>query len=86
MTAKEFVLTHYPKARAERHKGNGPFAESYWLIRDGKQWMYMADGKTESNAWVKAKRLVVEKLNSDKNAQASVATESDSSTIADNQK
>lgn len=50
MTAKEFVKEKYPKASAERHvsgmiKG---LQEVYWLIRDGRNTMYMASGNSES--------------------------------------
>lgn len=60
MTAKEFVKEHYPKARAERQvKGRVKgLQEVYWLIRDGRNTMYMASGKSESNAWVNAKKAV----------------------------
>lgn len=62
MTSKEFVKSKIPKARAERHvagriKG---MQEVYWLIRDGRQTMYFASGKTESNAWVQAKKRILE--------------------------
>jgi len=58
MTAKEFVKSRMPKARSERHvkgmiKG---MQEVYWLIRDGRENMYFSCGKTESNAWVEAKK------------------------------
>lgn len=60
MTAKEFVKNKMPNAKAERHvrgmiKG---LQEVYWLIRDGNHTMYFAIGKTESNAWVEAKKTV----------------------------
>jgi hypothetical protein len=62
MTAKEFVKSKMPNARAERHvrgmiKG---MQEVYWLIRDGRQTMYFASGKSESNAWVEAKKRIIE--------------------------
>jgi hypothetical protein len=63
MTAKEFVKERFPNARAERHlrgmiKG---MQEVYYLIRDGRNTMYMASGKTESNAWVNAKKAIIER-------------------------
>ena len=63
MTAKEFVKERYPNARAERQvrgmiKG---MQEVYYLIRDGRNTMYMASGKTESNAWVNAKKNILER-------------------------
>ena len=63
MTAKEFVKEKYPNARAERQvrgmiKG---MQEVYYLIRDGRNTMYMASGKSESNAWVNAKKNILER-------------------------
>lgn len=67
MTAKEFVKQHMPNARAERHvqgriRGMG---KPYWLIRNGRETMYFAEGKSESNAWVNAKQRIIqhEKVN-----------------------
>jgi len=62
MTAKEFVLQKHPTARAERRvsgriKG---LQEVYWLIREHGKTMYMAEGKSESNAWVNAKKQILE--------------------------
>lgn len=63
MTAKEFVKERYPNARAERQvrgmiKG---MQEVYYLIRDGRNTMYMASGKSESNAWVNAKKDILKR-------------------------
>lgn len=63
MTAKEFVKSKVPNARSERHisgmiKG---LQEVYYLIRDGRNTMYMAIGKTESNAWVNAKKYLIKR-------------------------
>ncbi len=60
MTAKEFVKGKYPHAKAERHieKKRG-MSKAYYLIRDGNQYMYMSSGKTESNAWVNAKKHIL---------------------------
>ena len=51
MTAKEFVKERYPKARAERHRtgSNTTFGETYWLIRNGRETMYIASGKSKRN-------------------------------------
>ncbi len=62
MTAKEFVKSKIPKARAEKHlqgriKG---LQKANWLIRDNGQTMYFASGKTESKAWVAAKTRIIE--------------------------
>jgi len=56
MTAKEYVKSKKPTARAERQTTNG--RESYWLIRELGQYMYIASGKTQSNAWVNAKASI----------------------------
>ena len=61
MTAKEFVQEKLPNTKAERQRTNGPFGETYWLIRDGRSTMYLASGKTESNAWVNAKIKIINK-------------------------
>lgn len=63
MTAKEFVKSKVPNASAERQvqgriKG---LQEVYYLIREGRNTMYMASGKTESNAWVNAKKFIMER-------------------------
>jgi len=63
MTAKEFVLDKCPTARAERQvlgriKG---MQTVYYLIRERGETMYMAEGKSESNAWVNAKKFLLER-------------------------
>ena len=60
MTAKEYVKQHYPSARAEKQVTNAH--EVYWLIRPKSGEMYMADGKSESNAWVNAKKKILERI------------------------
>jgi len=60
MTAKEYVKSIMPKARAERHVEGRIVGKPYWLIRDGRNTMYFAIGKTESNAWVEAKKRLIE--------------------------
>jgi len=60
MTAKQFVKNRLPKAKAERQVTNG--GEVYWLIREGRNYFYLASGKTESNAWVNAKKHILAKL------------------------
>lgn len=37
------------------------FGETYWLIRNGRETMYIASGKSESNAWVNAKKRILER-------------------------
>jgi len=59
MTAKEFVKDKMPMARAERHKRR--FDNPYWLIRDGRSSMWFAQGNSESNAWVNAKKILIDR-------------------------
>lgn len=61
MTAKDFVKSKFPKAKAERQKTNG--GEVCYLIRDGRNTMYMADGNTESKAWKSAKENIERSTN-----------------------
>lgn len=63
MTAKEFVKKEFPSAKAERHiEGKIPgLQKTYWLIRDGSCYWYMASGTSESNAWVNAKKFILGK-------------------------
>lgn len=58
MNNKEYVQLRYPKAQAERQKGND--GRVYWLIRNGRQTMYMASGDTEAKAWKEAKESVLD--------------------------
>jgi len=62
MTTKEYVINKLPNARAERQikgivKG---LQEVYYLIRDDRNTMYLASGKSESNAWLNAKQKLIE--------------------------
>lgn len=57
MTAKEFVISKMPNARAERQTTNG--GVKYWLIRNGRSYMWFADGKTEREAWKNAKQRML---------------------------
>lgn len=65
MTAKEFVKEKMPNAKAERHvSGRVKGMQSvYWLIRDGRDSMWFAEGTSESNAWVNAKKRIIERDN-----------------------
>ena len=68
MTSKEFVLQRVPNAKPERHvTGYGLFKSVYYLIRDGRNTMYLSEGETESKAWVNAKQRLIE-IESEKNA------------------
>lgn len=58
MNNEQYVLERYPKARAEKQKGND--GRVYWLIRNGRQTMYMASGDTQAKAWKDAKESVLD--------------------------
>lgn len=63
MTAEQFVKQEFPHAYAERYKYNGPGNRGYYLIwsqRTGDIKFRLSDGKTKSNAWVNAKKLIQE--------------------------
>ena len=62
MTAEEFVKSKTPNAKAEKHTSGiiGDAQSTYWLIRDGRNTMYFASGKTKSKAWMKAKKRILE--------------------------
>lgn len=60
MKAKEFVKTHYPTAASERQTTNG--GRHYWLIRERGKYMYMAEGETESKAWINAKNKIMHEI------------------------
>lgn len=60
MTNKEYVQNKLPNARAEKQvrgriKG---MQETYYLIRDGVNKMYLASGKTEAKAWKEAREVI----------------------------
>lgn len=62
MTAKEFVKQYHSEAVSESHLDARIGGKRYWLIRlNPKDTMYFAIGKTESNAWVEAKKNVLKK-------------------------
>ena len=59
MTAKEFVKSRFPKARAEKQYAFAMIGKrAYYLIRNGDDYMYMASGETESKAWVNTKKMI----------------------------
>ena len=60
MTSKEFVKEHIPKARAERQVQWRIGGVPYWLIRDWRETMHFATWTSESNAWVNAKKCILE--------------------------
>lgn len=54
MTAEQFVKSKLPKATAERQVTNG--GNVYYLIRDGRATLYLAEGATKKLAWENAKK------------------------------
>jgi hypothetical protein len=61
MTAKEFVKQYHPNAVDESHLDARIGGKRYWLIRlKPRDTMYFAIGKTKSNAWVEAKKKVLQ--------------------------
>ena len=60
MTAKEFVKNKYPRARAERQVAGRIGGIAFWLVRPNMGAMYVGTGKTESSAWVSAKKVIEE--------------------------
>ena len=61
MKNKDYVIDKMPNAKAERQvqgriKG---LQRVYWLIRDGRNTMYFAEGETEAKAWKSAKERIV---------------------------
>lgn len=68
MTAKEFVLTYYPHAKAEKHYAFALLRKrSYYLIRIGNDKMWFSQGETESRAWKQAKQNILDSLNTENN-------------------
>lgn len=65
MTAKEFVLSKIPNAKAEKQKTTGFRAKIYWLIRIGRDTMWFSEGTTEAKAWKEAKERILEQEDSD---------------------
>jgi hypothetical protein len=62
MTSEEFVKSRMPKASIERQTTNG--GETYYLVRVKRSdTMYFVSGKTKSNAWVNAKKRILEMEN-----------------------
>ncbi|MFB3056079.1 MAG: hypothetical protein ACE1ZQ_02815 [Ignavibacteriaceae bacterium] len=60
MTAKEHVKGKYPKAIVKRFKQNGISGEIYWLCFSSYFGFRLSEGKTESKAWVNAKKFIID--------------------------
>ena len=59
MTAKEFVLKHRPNSVCEKRFGFALMAKyPYFIVREKPSDLPYADGNTESNAWMNAKKAV----------------------------
>ncbi|MCP4268759.1 MAG: hypothetical protein GY777_24795 [Candidatus Brocadiaceae bacterium] len=58
MKAKECVLQVLPNAKIERHKRN--FGGSYYLVRNGNDYMWFSEGDTASKAWINARKRIDE--------------------------
>ena len=59
MRDKEIVKTLFPKARIELHTTGFP-KRRYYLVRDGRKTMYMAEGETPGKAWKNAAEVALE--------------------------
>jgi hypothetical protein len=64
MTAQDFVLKHYPSARAINSPSNynEGMKHKYTIIQYRDELfgnLTLSDGKTESNAWVNAKKAII---------------------------
>ena len=61
MTAKEYVKEKYPKARVEFYKSNSSLGGGHWLCWTEFRGDRLSEGKTASNAWVNAKKRILER-------------------------
>lgn len=72
MTSKEFVKERFPHAIVEHHKTNDPFdKKGYWLCWSHwktSEHIRLSEGKSKSNAWVKAKENILRKENEKRTA------------------
>lgn len=56
MTSKNFVLSKMPKVKIEKHHSGIIGGKPYWLIRDGREYMYFICSEISAkDAWDKAK-------------------------------
>lgn len=53
MSNKDIVKAIFPKARQESYKTGFP-QKKYYLIRNGRESMYLAEGETAAKAWKNA--------------------------------
>ena len=64
MKVQVFVKQYHPKVFCEKQtKGRiKGLQEVYYLIRPERNKMYIASGKTKSEAWAKAKEVIKQRL------------------------
>ena len=61
MTAKEFVKSKLPTAKAEYQYALTLMGKrKYWLIRERGNYMYVSSGESEYKAWSNAKKRLIE--------------------------
>lgn len=60
MTPKEYVISKYPNAKAEKNYDFGKAYKHHWIIRNGYSYEFFSTGKTESEAWENSKKLIEE--------------------------
>ena len=61
MTAQEFVKERYPRARVEHYNYNDPLdKKGYWLCWSNYKGERLSEGNSASNAWVNAKKNIIE--------------------------
>jgi hypothetical protein len=60
MKSKDIVQAILPRTKAEKQKTNGAFGTHYFLVRNGRDTMYLGQGDTEAQAWADALPKVLE--------------------------
>lgn len=60
MTNKEIIKSILPDARQESHTTGFP-RKRYYLIRNGREHMYLAEGETPAQAWKNALPVVLQR-------------------------
>ena len=59
ISSKNFVLSKMPKAVIEKHKSGIIGGLPYWLIRNGREYMYFVCSEISAkDAWDKAKERI----------------------------
>lgn len=72
MSNKEIIQSILPNAKIESHT-QGIFKKKYYLIRNGRETMYLAEGETPAKAWknalptvLKRAKVAIQNIESDK--------------------